>query len=236
MTARLRRPAVIGVLVSLVMVLAWWQLLWTPQGAAVAAAHRQDVQATSNLVTVEQNVAHLKHLQTISATLASLEQHLSAAAPDSDELDQVLLTLSSLAQAAGISVHTISPGRPAQTTAGGLETMQVQLSGQGDYFAIQSFLDSLRTSTRLIVVDTIAESPAGAKNSDQITLTLAMHLFAGLPPPSAAAQRAETAPTPTTKPPTGVISGPVTKAKNAVNALNARSSQLSSQANATGGP
>ena len=236
MTARLHRPAVLGVLVGLVVVGGWWQLLWQPQGAAVTAAHRQDAQATSDLVTVEQNVAHLKHLQTISATLATIEQHLSNAVPQSDELDQVLLSLNSLAQAAGVTVHSVSPSRPSAGTGGSLETMGVQLTGQGDYFAVESFLDSLRASTRLIVVDSITEAPAGKVNSGQVSLTLSMHLFAGLAPPSAAAVRAETGPAPTTKPPTGIISGPVTKAKNAVNSLNARSSQLSSQANARGGP
>jgi Tfp pilus assembly protein PilO len=227
---------VLGVLVGLVVVGGWWQLLWQPQGAAVTAAHRQDAQATSNLVTVEQNVAHLKHLQTISATLAALEQRLSNAVPPSDELDQILLSLNSLAQAAGVAVHSISPSRPSAVTAGSLQTMGLQLAGQGDYFAVQSFLDSLRSSTRLIVVDSITEAPTGKTNSGQVSLTVSMHLFAGLPGPSAAAVRAESAPTPTTKPPTGIISGPVTKAKNTVNALNARSSQVSSQANASGGP
>jgi Tfp pilus assembly protein PilO len=234
MTDRLRRPAAVGVLVSLLLLLGWWQLLWQPQGAALAAAHTQGQQASTDLVTAEQAVGHLKHLQTISPKLTALEQQLSNAAPPSDELDQFLLMLNSLAQASGVTIASVAPTQPTASSTG-LETMIVHLSGQGDYFAVQHFLDTLRSATRLIVVDSITESPGGTRTPGSIAFGLGIHLFAGLAAPSAAAQQVAAAP-PTTVAPTGIISGPVTKAKNAVNALNAKSAQLSSQATATGGP
>jgi Tfp pilus assembly protein PilO len=234
-TARLRRPAAVGVLVAFVLTVGWWQALWQPQGASIAAAHKQVQLESTNLVTVEQSVAHLKHLQTISAKLAALEKLLSTAAPATDELDQVLLSLNALAQSTGLTLRSITPSRPAASTSG-LATMSVQLQGQADYFGVQSFLDALRASTRLIVVDTITEAPAGSKSSNLVSVSLGIHLFAGLAAPTPAAALAAAAPTPTTAAPTGIISGPVTKAKNAVNSLNARQSQVSTQANSVGGP
>jgi hypothetical protein len=69
-----------------------------------------------------------------------------------------------------------------------------------------------------------------------VTFALSAHLLTGLTPPPAAAVQAAQAPTPTTKPPTGIISGPVTKAKNAVSAANANTARINNQANTIGGP
>jgi Tfp pilus assembly protein PilO len=238
MTARLRRPAVIGALVCLVFTLGWWQLLWNPQGAALAAAHKKDQQESANLVTVEQSLGHLKHLQVISPKLAALEARLTSAAPMGDELDQVLLAVNGLVQSTGITVQSVSVAQPSASTTG-LETMELHLGGQGDYFAVQDFLDGLRNLPRLVVADALSETPnhsAKAGGSDQVTFTLAAHLFTGLTPPPPAAVKAAAAPTPTTKAPTGIISGPVTKAKNAVSAANANTARVNNQANSIGGP
>jgi Tfp pilus assembly protein PilO len=237
MTARLRRPAVIGALVCLVFLLGWWQVLWTPQGAALTAAHHKAQQETANLVTVEQSLGHLKHLETISPKLASLESRLAAAAPTADELDQVYLDVNSLIQSNNITVQTVSVALPAASTTG-LETMELHLAGEGDYFAVQDFLDGLRNLPRLVVTDTLTEAAnkSSKGGADGVTFSLSAHLFTGLTPPPAAALRAAQAPTPTTKPPTGIISGPVTKARNAVNAANANTARINNQANAIGRP
>ena len=237
MTARLRRPAVIGALLCLVFVLGWWQLLWKPQGAALAAAHKKDQQESSNLVTVEQTLGHLKHLQVISPKLAALEARLTSAAPTDDQLDQVLLAVNGLVQSNGITVQTLSVGQPTGSTTG-LATMQLHFAGGGDYFAVQDFLDGLRNMPRLMVVDALSESgnKSAKGGSDAVTFTLSAHLFTGLTPPPPAAAQAAAAPPPTTAAPTGIISGPVTKAKNAVSAANANTARVNNQANSTGGP
>jgi Tfp pilus assembly protein PilO len=237
MTARLRRPAVIGALLCLLFALGWWQLLWNPQGAALASAHKKDQQESANLVTVEQTLGHLKHLQAISPKLAALEARLTSAAPTDDQLDQVVLAVNGLVQSTGITVQSMSVSPPAATPTG-LETMELHLGGQGDYFAVQDFLDGLRNLPRLVVADALSESGnrSAKGGSDGVTFTLSAHLFTGLTPPPLAAVQAAAAPTPTTKPPTGIISGPVTKAKNAVSAANGNTARISNQANSIGGP
>jgi Tfp pilus assembly protein PilO len=237
MTAHLRRPAVIGALVCMVFVLGWWQLLWNPQGAALAAAHKKDQQESANLVTVEQTLGHLKHLQLISPKLAALEARLTSAAPTDDQLDQVLLAVNNLVQANGITVQSLSVAQPTASTTG-LQTMELHFAGQGGYFAVQNFLDGLRTMPRLMVADSLSESSGkSAKGgSDVVTFTFSAHLFTGLTPPPPAAAQAAAAPPPTTAAPTGIISGPVTKAKNAVNAANANTARINNQANSVGGP
>jgi Tfp pilus assembly protein PilO len=237
MTARFRRPAAVGVIVALVVLGGWFKLFWEPQGAALASAHRQTLAASTNLITVEQSVGHLRHLKTLAPQLAALEQKLSAAAPSSDQVDQFLLTLNDLSLQTGVAVASISLSPPAGNP-GGLATISVHLSVSGDYFAVQQFLDSLRASPRIVLIDSFTETPArvsGKGGAGNVALALAAHLLTGLVAPSPAVQKSLAAP-PTTAAPTGVISGPVTKARNAVTNANANSAQVNAQANAIGGP
>lgn len=237
MTTTLRRPAAVGVLVALVLVGGWWKLLWQPQGDALAKAHRQTQAASTNLFTVEQNIGHLKHLQTISSKLTTLEKSLSAAAPSSDAIDQFLLTLNDIVLQSGVTPGTISLSPPA-ASPGALATIAVRLSVTGDYFAVQHFLDSLRGADRIVVIDSLAETPIKATGKGApsgVSAAIAAHLLTGLTPPPAAVAAVLAAP-PTTAAPTGIISGPVTKARNAVANANANTSQVSAQANTIGGP
>jgi len=237
MTARLRRPAAVGALVALVVLAGWYKVLWEPQGAALAAAHRQTLAASTNLFTVEQSIGHLKHLKAIAPQMAALEQKLSAAAPATDEVDQFILTLNDLSQQAGVTIGAISLAAPT-ASLGSVATLSVHLTITGNYFAVQQFLDSLRSSPRVVIIDSLSEtqSLATAKSGGEtVALSLAAHLLTGLVAPSAAVQKALAAP-PTTAAPTGIISGPVTKARNAVANANANSTQLNGQANAIGGP
>jgi len=237
MTATLRRPAARGVLVALALVLGWWQLVWNPQGAAIAAAHSKVQSESSDLFTVEQSIGHLRHLQTIAPKLAVLEKQLAVAAPSDDQIDQFLLSLNNMTQQAGITVASLSLSSPAASPTG-LETIQLRMSISGDYFAVQRLLDQLRASPRIVVVDALTESPvrASAKSGPALTqAAISAHILTGLVAPTAAVAAVVAAPA-TTAPPTGIISGPVAKARNAVTAANANTATVNSRATTIGGP
>jgi Tfp pilus assembly protein PilO len=168
--------------------------------------------------------------------MAALEQKLSAAAPATDEVDQFILTLNDLSQQAGVTIGAISLAPPT-VRPGSVATLSVHLTITGNYFAVQQFLDSLRSSPRVVIIDSISETQSvntAKSGGDTVALSLAAHLLTGLVAPSAAVQKALAAP-PTTAAPTGIISGPVTKARNAVANANANSAQVNAQANAIGG-
>ena len=102
---------------------------------------------------------------------------------------------------------------------------------------MQHFLDLLRASQRIVVVDSLSETPnrSGTKSAPGgVQVALAAHILTGLAAPKPAVAAVIAAP-PTTAPPTGVISGPVTRARNAVAALNANTAAVNSQANTIGG-
>jgi Tfp pilus assembly protein PilO len=234
MTRALRRPAATGLLVALVLVGGWWKVLWQPAGAAITKAHAETTSASSNLLTVEQSIGHLKHLELISPKLAVLEQKLSAAAPANAGVDQFILTLNALSQQAGVDLGSISLSQPS-AAAGSLSSIAVHFTVDGDYFAVQGFLDALRGTSRIVVIDSLAESPELKDGKTAgVSASLALHLLTGLVAPPPAVQQLLSPPT--TKAPTGIISGPVTKAKNAVASANANTATINRTANSIGGP
>jgi Tfp pilus assembly protein PilO len=224
-----------GVLVALVLAGAWYKLLWQPAGAAITKAHGQTTSASSNLVSVEQSIGHLKHLQLISPKLAVLEQKLSAAAPATAGVDRFILTLNALSLQTGVTLGGISFSPPT-AVPGSLSSIAVSFTVDGDYFAVQGFLDAMRASSRIVVIDSLAEAPAqkGTKTSGEVNASLATHILTGLVAPPRVVQNLLSPPT--TKAPTGIISGPVTKAKNAVASANANTATINNSANSIGGP
>lgn len=116
MTATLRRPALVGVVVAATLVFGWWHLLWQPQTAALADARRQEQQESTNLYQAGQRLGHLKHLAATSAQMTSLDKRLTAAVPSGDDLDGFLLALNAVAQSSGVEVQSISPSPPAAGT------------------------------------------------------------------------------------------------------------------------
>jgi Tfp pilus assembly protein PilO len=217
----LRRPAAAAVLVAVVVTFAWWHLLWKPQSATLAAARNQQQQATADLVTASQTLGHLKHLKLLAPQLAALEDKISTAVPSSDEIDQFLLQLNAVAGQTGVAVQSLSPGNPS--AGSGYSTISLQMTVAGGYFNVQQFIDALRSGSRLVIIDTLTESPTSAAGAPTlVTASISAHILTGLSAESAAAAKAgrSVSVSPPTTAPTGFISGPVSAAHNAVNGIN----------------
>ena len=178
---RVRRPAVAAVVVAILLVLAWWQVLWQPQSAALADAHRRGAQASAALFDTGQRLGHLKRLAVNSAELAALDQRLDAAAPAGDDLDGFLLSLNAMAQASNVLVRSLVPTNPVPGP-GGLTSIGVRMTVEGGYFDVQHLLDALKSGPRLVVLDGLTETPMGgqATSGSRVSAQLSTHLLSGL--------------------------------------------------------
>jgi Tfp pilus assembly protein PilO len=188
MTAKLRRPATAGVLVGLLILGAWWQLLWNPQSSALSQAHTADQTASTGLIQAGQTLGHLKHLQTISPQLTALEEKLSNAVPNGTSFDTFLISLNQMADVAGVQLQSVAPTTPTVST-GGLSTVAISLSFSGGYFNVQRFLDELKSGSRLVIIDSLSEAPdssgSGSVGSTPVAVSLRLHILSGLAPPPA---------------------------------------------------
>lgn len=183
-----RRPAALGLVAAVLVLVAWWQLLWQPQSAALAEARRQGAQASTNLYQAGQRLGHLKHLAATADQMASLDQRVSAAVPPHDDLDGFLLSLNAMSHAAAVQVRSVSPSPPAPGP-GGLSQIAVSLSVSGGYFDVQRFLDAVKGGPRLVVIDGISEGPQSTDaraGGSSVVAQISAHLLTGLARSSAA--------------------------------------------------
>lgn len=181
--SRVRRPALGAAIVGLIVAVAWWQLLWQPQSAALADAHERSARASAALFDTGQRIGHLKRLAANAGQLAALDQRIQAAAPPSDDLDGFLLSLNAMAQSANVAVRSLVPAAPAPAP-GGLIAIGVRMTVEGGYFDVQRLLDELKSGPRLVILDGLNETPIGGQtpSGSKVSAQISSHLLSGLAP------------------------------------------------------
>ena len=157
-----------------VLVLAWYMLLWGPQGGrADDADARRDVAAGTNM-QLEANVARLQAGQAALPGLQADLETLRTAVPDTPNLAQFILDANDAATASGVDFLAIAPTPPAENPDPSLPPeIDLNISVNGGYFQVMDYLNRLNDLPRLVVVDTVALTPGE-------TVTGTQSLAAGL--------------------------------------------------------
>lgn len=108
-----QRAVGITVAVGLLLVLAWYFLLWSPQGKKLSAATKRRDDARTQTQQLQAQLQRLKAAQqNEAAKLAQLER-LTAAIPDQPNLAQFILDTNNAAAQSGVTFLSISPSPPA---------------------------------------------------------------------------------------------------------------------------
>lgn len=190
---RTRQWSLLAVAAVMVVLLAGWFLLISPQNSH-AKSLRSDAatQEQTNLSlrsTLARLTAQSEQVAVDQARLAAI----SAEMPPTPALASYIRTLSTTAAAAHVDLISITPSQPTQvvirsapvavavapsaaagktttptrsvpTGAGGvpLQTINVVLHVNGDYFAIQTFVKKLESLQRTTLITSVAVSPGAA--------------------------------------------------------------------------
>ena len=184
MSAR-ARTILIGVVAAVLIALAWYFLLWSPQGKDLSTAKDERAAAETRRSELQTRLARLKRLEANQAQLESLRAQLATAIPDADQLDQFILEVNSRAAQAGVVFVSIAPQQPGAAAAApgapatGPTAIGLQIQATGDYFAVLRFMEALRDGPRLVTVETLALSPGGGPTpgGGQITASIGGRMF-----------------------------------------------------------
>lgn len=211
--------AVLGVLL---LAVAGYMFVVSPQSAQAAKVQKQidDTQTQIYKKKAELTAgAHPPEIQT--ADLFKLER----AMPDREDMPGIILSLSQVARAAGISFDLIEPALgTAPIPNGDYQVERIHLLFSGDFYGLSDFLYRLRNlvdvrhgqldaSGRLFNVDTVTFS-ATPTSFPQVTAELYVdaYVFGGAPSatttpaPSTSTSTTSTTTTPTTTTPTDTTS------------------------------
>jgi len=169
-----RRALLFGVLGSVVLILLWYFLLWSPRQSAIQAATQRADAAESQEASLQAEIQRLQTAQRDEPLKQARRAELQAAAPDDPALGQFILDVNAAANASGIDFMTISPTPPAVGEGGGLPVIELSFSVAGGYFQVLDFMNRLTDLQRLVVIDSVNLTPSEA---GRLSATLGARMF-----------------------------------------------------------
>jgi Tfp pilus assembly protein PilO len=197
-----RRALLAGLSGAVVVVLAWWFLLWSPQRSRISDARDRRRAAEEQAASLELQLRRLRDLQAREAVVRSRLERLRVAIPDQPNLAQFILAANEAAERAGIEFLSITPTPPAapaaaargQQAEGGGPPAEIRLSMTitGGYFQVLDFVNRLDDLPRLVVIDSINVSGG---EGGQLNVSLQARMFVGVPPAEPGATTTTTATT-----------------------------------------
>lgn len=194
-----RNLLIIGGIVVLLLG-AWYLLLWSPKGNELddVAARRAAAEGRSS--QLELRLSRLQAAQEESVRLTAARDRLRSAVPEKADVAQFILDADEAAVAAGVDFLNITPTPPgAPTTAGAPAHVGLGIKVEGGYFQVLDYLDRLLELPRVIVIDKIAVAPMDeSTSSPRLAVDLSARMFmapSAAPAGSAAPGTSSTIPT-----------------------------------------
>ena len=160
----MKRGVLIGAIAGgVLLILVWYFVLFAPTSSDLNDTRDQVASAESQKQELENTIAHLKELSANAAQQQASLRRLRAAIPPTPELGAFILQANEIATSTGIDWLSIAP-TPPTTTIGPGPTSTIALSMQisGGFFEVLDYLNQLEGLERVVVVDTINVSAAGA--------------------------------------------------------------------------
>jgi type IV pilus assembly protein PilO len=182
-TANRRIPMIAGAAALLILV-AWYFLVWTPQTKHLASAHKAQVAAEQKISQLQEQQTQLqglvKQIPSDTARFAQLEQAL----PDNPQLDQTLNQLQQAAVQSGVTLTSVSPNIQSASSGGtqtsAIPTVTLNMSFRGGTDQVEGFVSALNQLPRTFVVDRIAITNAGTQTTGNVVARI---FYAGQPTP-----------------------------------------------------
>jgi Tfp pilus assembly protein PilO len=201
MRARGREIYIITAVVAVVLIVAWYFLLFSPKQRELSDLDQQVQSAQSALSVAQQEVVKLEAYKKTAPQSRAEIVRLGKMLPTSEGVPGLIIELTKTAEASGVSVTSIARGTATAGSPFGIQTLTLQVSGR--YFDVEDFLyrleeyvafrnASFRVTGRLLQVQnlTLAASTADASGGSPVlavTFGLNAYLWGGTAPAAAAA-------------------------------------------------
>jgi len=182
------RIAVFGVLLTVVVVLIWNVTIFAPRGRRLNDAKKQTQAAQQLEPGLQATVARLKQISQNGPEIAAQLDKLNAAVPASPDLDGFILSANQIAVQAGIDWLSVSPS-VVQAGTTGPSVIPLSMQIKGGFFQVLDYLNRLEAMGRLVVVDSINTTAAGAAGKTgppTLSVSLTARMFTRAAPPAAA--------------------------------------------------
>ena len=203
--ARGREIYIITAVVAVVLIVAWYFLLFSPTQTKLSDLDQQVQSAQSALNVAKQEVVKLESYKKTAPQSRAEIVRLGKMLPESEGIPGLIIELTKTAEASGVTVTSITRGTVAPGTPFGIQAVSIQVGGR--YFDVEDFLyrleeyvafrnASFRVTGRLLQVTNLsmtASTTTGSSGSPELTVTIGLnaYLWGGAAQASAAAGGAQ---------------------------------------------
>jgi Tfp pilus assembly protein PilO len=187
------RVIAVGALLCVVVLIIWNLFIFAPKGRSLSHAKKDTQAAQQTESTLRATLTRLQSISRNGPEIAAELDKLSAAVPDSPDLDGFILSANQIAVKSGIDWLSVSPGVVTAGTTGP-SVIPLSVTIKGGFFQVLDYLNRLEAMGRFVVVDSInvaagaASSTGGAAAATgppSLSVTLAGRMFTRAAPPLA---------------------------------------------------
>lgn len=194
--ARGKEIYIITAVVAVVLIVAWYFLLFSPTRTEISDLDSQIQTAQTSLTTAQQEVVRLESYKKTAPQSRAEVVRLSKMLPMSEGIPSMIIELTKTTDVSGVELSSITRGTTLPGSPFGVQT--VNLSVTGRFFDVEDFLyrlesyvafrnASFRVTGRLLQVTALAltggaAAPTGGTAPLTVTITLNAYLWGGAAP------------------------------------------------------
>ena len=151
-----RNILILGILILIVLVIAYYFVLFSPLREEYLDNYDERTQKEARKAQLERTVADLESAQRESSDIERQILELSKRLPEQDEIPTLVVQIEEIAQEAGVTQLLVEPGSPEAPPGGGdFSRIPITMSFEGTYEEMQDFLLRVRNLARLVTVNTV---------------------------------------------------------------------------------
>jgi type IV pilus assembly protein PilO len=167
-----RNILILGILILIVLAIAYYFLLFSPLKGEYNAKVQERSDKEQRKAQLERTSAKLENISHNSDDIERQILELSKRIPEQDEIPTLVVQIEEIAQAAHVTQIRIEPGTPEAPPGGGdFSRIPITMSFEGTYEQLQDFLLRLRNLARLVTVNEVSYEPVEQQGGGETTVS-----------------------------------------------------------------
>lgn len=167
-----RNILILGILILVVLAIAYYFLLFSPLRQDYLAKYDERTRREAQKQQLEQTSAQLENIRRNSDDIERQILELSKRIPEQAEIPTLVVQIEEVAQAADVTQLRIEPGDPEAPSGGGdFSRIPITMSFEGTYEQLQDFLLRVRNLARLVTINEVNYEPVEERRGGETTVS-----------------------------------------------------------------
>lgn len=167
-----RNILILGILILVVLAIAYYFLLFSPLRQDYLAKYDERTRREAQKQQLEQTAAQLENIRRNADDIERQILELSKRIPEQAEIPTLVVQIEEVARAADVTQLRIEPGDPQAPPGGGdFSRIPITMSFEGTYEQLQDFLLRVRNLARLVTINEVNYEPVEERGGGETTVS-----------------------------------------------------------------